>query len=164
MYKPEIISRILVKNLKEFGNPVGMPIQQINTWWKGLNLNLNFEKKRFLVTGMMYQLAPYIARITEWLSIFEERWIEDVVKILPDSLTKVFSKVFSIPNRADIQRFNEILVSIYRLLSKSGVEFYYNPELDFYSGILLYDMGQDDAFKRHASKVVEKLEKKVLGK
>jgi len=152
LYKPEKISEILLKNLKEFGNPLGVPIQQINTWWKNLNLG---KGSKLLFTGMIYQLAPYIAKITELLRIFEDTPFENVLHILPNTATRIIS----IPNKNDVQRYNGILLKIYSLLSKSDVGFYYDPALDSYTGIILHELGCDCEFQEHAKKVVERLEK-----
>jgi Fe-S oxidoreductase len=154
LYRPESISRILIKNLKKFGNPVGISNQEINSWWRGFDIKRRGNK--LLFTGMMYQLSPYIAKITERLYRLENTPLETLASYsMPSSLTKLFSK----PDRADLKRFNEILTNICSILLKSDVEFYYDPKLDFYSGILLYDVGLDDAFKEHAKKVAEELEK-----
>jgi len=155
LYKPENISRMLIKNLKKFGNPIGINNQEINTWWEGLNIKRKGGK--LLFTGMMYQLTPYIVKITERLYSFENTPLESLTSsnLMPGSVVKILSK----PDKADLQRFNEILVNIYSILSKSDIEFYYHPKLDFYSGILLYDMGLDNTFEEHARKVAEELEK-----
>ena len=154
MYKPGMVSKILVKNMKKFKNPIGVNNWELNSWWRVLNVKKS--GRRLLFTGMMYQLAPYIAAITDKLYSFENTFFESLISTVSfvPSLTKVFFK----PIEADLQRFNRILLNIYSILLKS-VEFCYNPKIDFYSGILLYDLGLDDIFERHARNVVETLEK-----
>ena len=53
-----------------------------------------------------------------------------------------------------------MLHSIVEVLEKSKVDFYYRPELDHYSGVLLYDLGDLDGFINHARFVVGKLKKR----
>ncbi len=43
------------------------------------------------------------------------------------------------------------------MLTKSGVDFFYHPEMDFYSGILLYDLGDQEGFVEHARFVARTL-------
>ncbi len=153
LLKPDVISKVMIKNLKKCGNPIGLKNYEINKWWDGLKVG---KHCRILFTGMMYQLAPYIIEIAERLYRIENSFLENFFHVLvhlPPSLTKVFIK----PKSQDVSRFNTILVNIYRMLSKSGVDFGYNPKLDFYSGILLYDLGLDDVFEEHARKVSKKL-------
>ena len=150
LLKPNEISKVMIKNLKKFGNPIGLKNDEINNWWSGLKVR---KHRRILFTGMMYQLAPYIIDIAERLYKIENSILENFFHVLAHLPAKVFIK----PNPQDVSRFNTILVNIYRMLSKSGVEFGYSPELDFYSGILLYDLGLDDVFEEHARKVSKKL-------
>jgi Fe-S oxidoreductase len=60
-------------------------------------------------------------------------------------------------SKAEKQKFNGILRSVCRLLTKSGVDFFYRPEMDFYSGILLYDLGDQEGFEEHARFVAKTL-------
>jgi Fe-S oxidoreductase len=60
-------------------------------------------------------------------------------------------------SKAEKQQFNGILHSIRRLLEKSEVGFFYRPEMDFYSGILLYDLGDQQGFEEHARLVARTL-------
>jgi Fe-S oxidoreductase len=50
------------------------------------------------------------------------------------------------------------------VLKKSKVDFYYRPELDNYSGVLLYDLGDLDGFIKHARSVASKLKEKGVKK
>ena len=61
-------------------------------------------------------------------------------------------------SKAERKQFNGILHTIRRLLAKSGVDFFYHPEMDFYSGILLYDLGDQEGFVEHARFVARDLE------
>ena len=48
-----------------------------------------------------------------------------------------------------------VLKNIVKILNKSRVSFKYRPELDHYSGILLYDLGDQAGFVEHAKFVAE---------
>jgi Fe-S oxidoreductase len=57
-----------------------------------------------------------------------------------------------------------MLHSIVKILNKSAVDFCYRPELDYYSGILLYDLGDIDGFTSHARFVATKLKQNGVKK
>jgi Fe-S oxidoreductase len=57
------------------------------------------------------------------------------------------------------KRANRVLQDIVGILVKSDVHFFYRPEVDFYSGILLYDLGDQESFVEHARFVVHRLKK-----
>jgi Fe-S oxidoreductase len=115
-----------------------------------------------LFTGLMYQSIPYIEATTGYLERFEgSRWADRLMKLgkmrrlAPNSL--VGWGLNRLVSQRDRQKFNGILTSIYRLLKKSGAGFFYLPELDFYSGVLLYDLGDQEGFVEHARFVAHNL-------
>lgn len=63
------------------------------------------------------------------------------------------------PARADVERYNQILRSIARLLQQAGVEFGYLYEDDLYAGALAYDMGVEGSLHTHAGRVHATLRK-----
>ena len=54
--------------------------------------------------------------------------------------------------------------NIVKILNKSRVSFKYRSELDHYSGILLYDLGDQAGFVEHAKFVAEKLQRAGIKK
>jgi hypothetical protein len=109
----------------------------------------------------MYQAIPYIEATTRHLERFEgTRWADYLrfgrfSRYLPGSLLgRGFSCLIS---PAEKKKLNDILVSICRLLTKSGVNFFYHPDMDFYSGILLYDLGDQDGLVEHPRFVAKTL-------
>ena len=91
-----------------------------------------------LFTGLMYQLVPYIEKTTQYLERYEDTYFAGCVrfgKYMPKFLVG-FAFVF-LASRAEKKKFNGMLHSIVKILTKSAVDFYYRPELDYYSGILL---------------------------
>jgi Fe-S oxidoreductase len=53
---------------------------------------------------------------------------------------------------------------VVKILQASGVSFGYKPELDEYSGVLLYDLGDQESFVEHAVYVANKLKKAGIRK
>ncbi len=147
MLKPQLVSKFLIKNVRKHGNPIGV---DVNTWFHGLKLE---KRKRILVTGLMYQMAPYISKITDLTAKIEGSAKESLFGLATHLPVSLIVK----PEKEDVVRFNKILVSIYLLLKNSGVDFGYDPKLDFYSGILLHDFGLDEEFEKYATSVSEKL-------
>ncbi len=148
---PSTLSKVIIKNLKNCGNPIGLKNDKINRWWSGIKTARHY---RILFTGMMYQLTPYAAEIADKLRKIENSTLEKaLLRILPYIPAKLILRGKS----QDLSRFDGILVKIHQLISKSGVEFGYVPDLDAYSGVLLYDLGMDDAFEDYAREVSKKL-------
>jgi Fe-S oxidoreductase len=162
MYNPKDIIDLIATNVRKTRNPFGVPASHLNTWWKGLPRGGRRPGDALLFTGLMYQSIPYIKATTGYLERFEDtRWAHTLMKLTkwrrlaPNSL--VGWGLNRLVSKGDRQKFNGILHSIYRLLKKSGADFFYLPELDFYSGILLYDLGDQEGFVEHARSVAKTL-------
>ena len=54
-----------------------------------------------------------------------------------------------------MDRVNKIIRGIALLLRYAGIEYGYLYDNEMYSGVLLYDLGLDDLFKKHVSKVYD---------
>ena len=109
----------------------------------------------------MYQSIPYIEATTRYLERLEgSRWADylrfgRLSRYIPSF---VVGRGFAcLTSKAEKKQFNGILLSICRLLTQSGVDFFYHPEMDFYSGILLYDLGDQEGFVEHAKFVARTL-------
>jgi Fe-S oxidoreductase len=149
MYKPKDIIELIADNVKKTRNPFGAPNRLINRWWK--KASLPREGDALLFTGLMYQSVPYIEGTTRYLERYEDTPAARYVgfgRYVPKSLVGLgFAFMVS---RQEKKRCNAILHDIAGILTRSGVDFGYRPELDFYSGIVLYDLGDLDAFVDHA--------------
>ncbi len=156
MYNHQDIISLLAANVRATKSPFGIPKPLVNTWWKGQGLGR--EGDVLLMTGLMYQLVPYIETVTRQLERFEDTrfmpylaWARFVPKLLSGlglaALTPAPAK-----DKAALH-----LRDIVAALRASGVSFGYRPELDEYSGILLYDLGDQESFVRHARLVAERL-------
>jgi Fe-S oxidoreductase len=161
MYNPRDIINLISANVRKSRNPFGIPNSQINTWWREAPGFTRRPGDALLVTGLMYQSIPYIEAATRYLERLEgSRWA-DYLRFAPLSRYipsfVVGRGLACLTSKASMQRFNGILVSICRLLTQSGVDFFYHPEMDFYSGILLYDLGDQEGFIEHAKFVARTL-------
>ncbi|MBE8538621.1 heterodisulfide reductase-related iron-sulfur binding cluster [Geoglobus acetivorans] len=156
MIRPKYVIEFLSENMRKTGNPLGMGNEKINTWWK--ETDIKNEGEWFFFTGMLYQLTPYIETVTRWLEKVENSRLQTLLS-LSRYVPVSFSVLSMITPKDSRNEADRILRSIHSLLVKSGTDVYYLPELDFYSGILLYDLGDDDGFREHARFVAEKLSK-----
>lgn len=137
--------------------PVPVKMDVIYGW--AINEGLSRSGKRYLYTGGLYQLLPYINETVKYIKVLERsssgelalRAILDAIKVNPYIISS-----FVKPRPSEVNASYRILKGISRLVSKK-VELAYLYEDDVYSGVLLYDMGLDDAFYEHAKKVYEKM-------
>jgi Fe-S oxidoreductase len=156
MFTPKIIIDILADNVRKTRNPFGLKKSALNSWWK--NSGVTEEGDTLLFTGMMYQLVPYIKATTRYLEKFEDTPKADYLrygKVVPKALTNLALNI--IASKEDKQNFNTILSNIVKILQASEVSFGYKPDLDDYSGVLLYDLGDQESFVEHAVYVANKL-------
>lgn len=154
MISPKYVIELLGRNIKKTGNPLGIKNEKVNTWWKEVEIKRDGEW--FFFTGMLYQLTPYIETVTKYLEKIENSRLQRLMAVgkfinVPYSLISLMT-----PEKRKNEA-NKILKNIHSLLVRQGVAVYYRPELDFYSGILLYDFGDDEGFGEHARFVAEKL-------
>jgi Fe-S oxidoreductase len=161
VYNPQDIIDLIATNVRKTRNPFGAPSSRVNTWWKGFPGFTRRPGDALLFTGLMYQSIPYIEATTRVLARLEgTRWADylrfgRLTRYIPSFLV---DRGFScLTSQTEKQKFNGILNSICRLLTKSGVGFFYHPEMDFYSGILLYDLGDQESFEEHARFVAKTL-------
>lgn len=158
MFNPRDIIDLIAANVRRSRNPFGVPASRLNTWWRQAGGFTRRPGAALLFTGLMYQAIPDIEATTRILKRLEgSRWADYLRfgRYLPSFLLG-WSFSF-LTSRAERQKFNGILVAICRLLQQSGVDFFYHPEMDFYSGILLYDLGDQEGFGEHARFVARTL-------
>ncbi len=149
---------ILADNLSFRKSVLPIPAGVATRWSRGLNLPRSGET--VLYTGMMYQLIPYIAAISKAQGKVEDSPLANFVR-----LGRVINKVVNIsgfmarPARDMRSRYDGMLAGIARLLEGAGVRFGYLYEEELYSGALVYDLGVDDVFARHAREVYQTFRK-----
>ncbi|HFQ89976.1 MAG TPA: (Fe-S)-binding protein [Desulfobulbus sp.] len=157
MFDPKIIIDLLAENVRRTGNPFGLSTGSINGWWKGADLPR--QGANLLFTGMMYQMVPAINAATGLLGKYEDTPAEGRIRFgrrVPRFLSAAVLKMATA--KEDRSAAAGVLMDITRILQASGVDFAYRPELDGYSGILLYDLGDRENFIAHARRVAGRLQ------
>ena len=163
MYKPKDIIELIANNVRKTRNPFGAADSMIKDWWNGTPMHR--EGDAMLFTGLMYQLVPYIEKTTRYLERYEDSYLANYVrfgKYMPKFLVRLTFRFLA--SKEEKKKFNGILKSIVEILLKSKVDFCYRPELDYYSGILLYDLGDIDGFISHARFVANTLKENGINK
>ena len=156
MYNPKHIIDIIAGNVRKTRNPFGIPKFMVNRWHK--KLDIPRQGDAMLFTGMMYQFVPYIEKSTAYLAQFEDTvWANYIhfAGYVPSYLSGL--GLAMITPGDEKKNFNGILRDIAKILKASHVDFFYRPDLDDYSGVLLYDLGDQDGFIAHARYVAAKL-------
>ncbi len=156
MYNPKDMIDLIADNVKKTRSPFGIPKFMTNTWWKDETLGRDGDA--LLFTGLMYQFLPYIDKTTHYLERYEDTtWANylSYTKYIPKVLSGIGLALLTSGKEKKVS--NNILQNIVRILKKSNVDFCYKPELDDYSGILLYDLGDQDGFVQHAKFVAANL-------
>jgi hypothetical protein len=135
MFRPRDIIELIADNVKKTRNPFGVPNVLMNRWWKGADLRT--EGDGLLFTGLMYQSVPYIEMTTRHLERYEDSTVADYVKYgrhMPKFLVGLGLALLS--SKKEKKKSTDMLHSIAKILTRSKVDFFYNPELDHYSGVL----------------------------
>jgi Fe-S oxidoreductase len=156
MYDPRDIIETIAGNLRRTRNPFGIPNFLVNRWWT--EAGVPDKGGALLFTGLMYQFIPYIETATKYLARYEESpWTGYLryARYLPSTLSGLGLALMT-PSR-EKRKFNAILQNIARILNASGSRCCYRPRLDQYSGILLYDLGDQKTFVKHARWVARRL-------
>lgn len=163
MFNPKDIIEILARNVRQTMSPFGIPRFMVNTWHKGEDLPRQGEF--LLYTGLMYQFTPFIEKSTRYLAAYEDTPMAKYLKYaryVPGYLSGTGLALMT--RGTEKKKAGQPLKNVVRLLRQSRVNFGYRPDLDHYSGILLYDMGDQDGFVNHARKVAENLQKAGIQK
>ena len=158
MYDPKAIIEILADNVRKTMSPFGIPKSMVNTWWKD-EQGLEKGGETLLVTGLMYQFVPFIETATSQLERFEDtKWMTwlPYARLVPPWISGIGLALMT-PGQAK-RKASQYVKNIVTVLRKSGKRFGYRPDLDEYSGILLYDLGDQENFVRHAKRVAAKLQ------
>jgi Fe-S oxidoreductase len=163
MYNPKDMIDLIADNVKKTRSPFGIPKFMANAWWKDTPVPRDGDA--LLFTGLMYQFIPYIDKTTHYLKQYEDTvWANYLhyAKYLPKLLSGVGLALMT--SGKEKKKSNQILQNIVKILKKSNVDFGYKPELDDYSGILLYDLGDQDGFVQHAKFVASNLKRENIKK
>ena len=163
MFNPRDIIDTIAGNVKATKNPFGIPKFLVNQWHKGANLPQQGDAMLF--TGLMYQFVPYIETSTTYLAKYEDTPLAEYlryVKYVPSFFSGLGLSM--ITSGVEKKKYNTILRNIAKILKASHVDFFYRPDLDDYSGVLLYDLGDQEGFVQHARYVAQKLKQAGIKK
>ncbi len=163
MYNPRDIIEVLADNVRKTMSPFAVPKMLVNGWWKDQDLARDGDT--LLVTGLMYQFVPYIEAATRQLERFEDtKWMSylSYARSIPKFISGIGLALIT-PKEGKRKAANH-LRDIVSILRKSRQHFAYRPELDEYSGILLYDLGDQENFVRHATIYAAKLQRAGIKK
>ncbi len=158
MYHPRDIIETIAGNIRNTKNPFGIPQALVNRWW--VDSQVPKQGDALLFTGLMYQFIPYIEKSTGYLAKYEDSALAGTLRFaryVPSYLSGLGLAMLT--SGREKKKFNRILTDIVRILAASGADFYYDPDLDRYSGVLLYDLGDQDGFVAHARWVANRLQK-----
>ncbi|NOZ30483.1 MAG: (Fe-S)-binding protein [Crenarchaeota archaeon] len=147
---------MMAEETRKRGLPLPVPRDALTSWAEGLGLARSGDV--LLYTGALYQLTPYINAFVDYLERLEgskaSGFLLKAARRL--KLTGLASAIAK-PRKEEVEYSQRVLRAIVSLLKRAGVEVAYNPDVDGYSGVLLYDLGLDDVFKEHAVKVYRAL-------
>ena len=154
MHEPQVIIGLIKDNLEKTMNPLAIPNEEANYWWKSVSVPSTGEY--MLYTGMLYQLVPYIEYMTMQLEKMETSGMRRFMKMAKKIPKRLLKSLYGKPASKEMRdRFNNIVASIAKLLSKAGVNYYYKPDIDYYTGILLYDLGDEEGFQEYARRLAK---------
>lgn len=157
------LSELVEIYLRKTGMPIPVFKKDIYGWYENSGLSLK-EGQYFFFTGGLYQLAPYIENLVRLMYVIEKKdrnALENLVKLARTFYEPVYHvlRILIRPRKDEIARINQLILNILFLLKKSGIKVYYEPVLDTYSGILLHDMGNINAFMENAQHVYNNIRK-----
>jgi len=150
------VLRLLAEETRRRGLPVPVPERVVYEWADGLGLPE--EGPVLLFTGALYQIMPYVDRLVAHLERLESARGSGIAVRLARrlGLTGLAGAVAK-PDPAAVEYSRRVLRSIVGHLSRAGVRVSYPPGVDWYSGVLLYDLGLDEVFAEHAARVAERI-------
>ncbi len=149
---------MIKNNISKRGTPLPISTGEATGW--AMDLDIPHGGETILYTGLLYQLTPFIESVVDRLDKLDDESLGGLLKA-----GKVFSGILDIsrffvkPDKDEIREQHNKIKRIALLLRKAGVEFGYLYKDEMYSGVLLYDLGLEDEFKKHAEKVFNKFRK-----
>lgn len=137
-------------NMERTGDPLGLKTVYWTRWTEGLDLSR--QGSPLLYTGRMYQMLPFVVQATEMA--------EKAQPLVPVLAVKTFAKIVEIASAVvtdpvlrlrarrarDIRtRAESALSGIVSALAATGIHPSYLYEKEPYSGVLLHDLGMEEA-------------------
>lgn len=110
-------------------------------------------------TGGLYQLAPYIKASVAVMERLERLGLFEAG--LSASRLAVRLRVAGLlvrPPLREVERSEAIVSSVYRMASSAVDNLFYLYKRDLYSGVILYELGLEEDFARHARRLARAIE------
>ncbi|HDR15254.1 MAG TPA: (Fe-S)-binding protein [Desulfobacteraceae bacterium] len=149
-------------NVERTGDPLGMKTVYWNRWMDGLELPR--EGKTVLFTARMYQMLPYVVQATEmaasakpFVPMLSVRALSKIAEIANAAVADPVLRLRARSAREIRDRSEGALRGIVSALNAAGVYPAYLHEKEPYSGVLLYDLGMEEAVKPLARSVFSRL-------
>jgi Fe-S oxidoreductase len=154
--------RTISGNLERTGDPMGLKTVYWTRWAE--ELDLPRQGGPLLFTARMYQMLPFVVQATEMA--------EKAAPLIPALSVKTMAKLMEIAGAAatepilrlrarrakDLRHRSETaLAGIAAALGKAGIRPAYLHENEPYSGVLLYDLGMEEAVVPLARRVYRRL-------
>lgn len=143
---------LMVDNLKKRKTVFPISLRKSIKWAEGLDIPEGGET--VIYTGSLYQLLPYMVAAVKNMGLIEDSFLGKFVGV-----GRFFNRIFnvsafmSIPSKANVIRYRQIIRNIAMLMKQAGVEFGYLYKKELYAGALAYDLGANDAFQLQARRV-----------
>lgn len=150
--RPDQVVKALVELTLSTGYPVPAPRDVVYSWARGSGLPR--RGRVYLFTGALYQLVPYIEATVEYMK--RGGGLAGLAAGLASRLGRLAGLALR-PRRELLEWSRRVLLSIARLAAGSVEGLAYLYERDAYSGIILYDVGAEEAFQAHAERVCRAL-------
>jgi Fe-S oxidoreductase len=143
---------LIARNIESKGNPLGIDPETCSSWAQDLGLGRGGET--IIYTSCMYQMAPYIARLTSSIERLEKAG--GIALKLGKALSSIvdLENILKIPSH-ESARFSSILKTITRALKRIGIDVGYLYDEEPYSGSLLYELGVEELFISQTEKAVD---------
>jgi Fe-S oxidoreductase len=147
------IRNMLADSINRTNYPV--PISgKVKDQWAHL-LDIPEGGETVLYTGALYQLMPYTKALMARLEGMEKKKGVGFLLKVASGFSKMVdvSGIASMVVKKDADLYDSVIVSVAKLLTRSGIGFGCLYDRDVYSGALLYDLGLIDDFAKHVRKI-----------
>ncbi|NTV52245.1 MAG: (Fe-S)-binding protein [Candidatus Firestonebacteria bacterium] len=143
---------ILADNQRLRGSVMPLGTGRLTAWAKGLSLPRGGS--RVIYTGHMYQMMPSLASMEAGLGLMADT---PVTRLM--GWGRFFNRFVNLsffltwPSGRQQAQYDLRLKKIAQSLRQAGIQFGYLYEKELYTGALVYDLGLDEVFKKHAQRV-----------
>ncbi len=141
------------------GLPVPAPRDVVYRWALRGSVRPESRGKVGFYTGGLYQLAPYIKVSVSMLERLERLGLFEAGLSASRIAVRLRVAGFLVrPPLWEVERSESIVSTIYRLMSSVVDGLFYPYKRDLYTGVILYELGLEEDFARHARRVARAIE------